>query len=126
MLRRASLANCLRMAFMAMLLLGLCLQPVFAAMGEAHEGIAHAAGAAAHAHVDVEGVDGDDDPAGSDGSTLHALMHFAHCCGQASTVLPPGLPKVASPLLLRVPGGDVAALSLSKRPSPHDRPPILD
>lgn len=29
--RRASLANCLRMAFMAMLLLGLCLQPVFAA-----------------------------------------------------------------------------------------------
>jgi hypothetical protein len=31
MLRRTAFANCLRMVFMAMLLLGLCLQPVFAA-----------------------------------------------------------------------------------------------
>lgn len=31
MLRRAPLANCLRMVLMTMLLLGLCLQPVFAA-----------------------------------------------------------------------------------------------
>ena len=126
MLRRAYLANCLRMVFMAMLLLGLCLQPVFAAMGETHEGVAHAAGAAAHAHVDVEGVGNDSDPAGSDGSTLHALMHFAHCCGQASTVLPPGLPKLASQPYLRAPGGDVASLALSKRLNLHDRPPILN
>lgn len=122
--RRASLANCLRMVFMAVLLLGLCLQPVFAAMGEAHEAVAHAAGAAAHAHVDVDGVDGDSDPTGSDGTTLHGLMHFAHCCGQASTVLPPGLPKLASQPFLRMPGGDVASLPLAKRLSLHDRPPI--
>ena len=126
MLRRASLANCLRMVFMAMLLLGLCLQPVFAAMGEAHEGFAHAAGAAAHVHSDVEGLGGDGEPPGSDGSTLHALMHFAHCCGQASTVLPAGLLKLASQPFLRTPGGAVASLALAKRLNLHDRPPILN
>lgn len=126
MLRRVSIAHCLRMAFMAMLLLGLCLQPVFAAMGETHEGVAHAVGAAAHAHSDVEGVDGDSGPTGDDGATLHALMHFAHCCGQASTVLPGGLPKLVSQPYLRTPGGDVASLALSKRLNLHDRPPILN
>lgn len=124
--RRASLANCLRMVFMAMLLLGLCLQPVLAAVGEAHEAAAHASRAASHVHVDidVEAAGSDGDAAGADDSTLHDLMHFAHCCGQVSTVLPSGLQKLAAQPLQRTSGGDLDSLPLSKRPSQHDRPPI--
>lgn len=126
MLRRASLANCLRMAFMAMLLLGLCLQPVLAAVGEAHEFVAHAASAASHAHVDVDAAGSDGDPAGTDDSTLHDLMHFAHCCGQVSTMLPSGLASLVAQPLQRTSGGDIDSLPLSKRLSLHDRPPILN
>lgn len=114
-------------AFLALLLaLGLCLQPVLAAMGEAHEAVAHAASAATHAHGDVEAAGHLGDPAGSDDATLHDLMHFAHCCAQVSTVLPSALPKLAVQPLPGTLGGDVAALPLSQRPNPHDRPPITN
>ena len=126
MSRRPPLLACLRLALLAMLMLGLCLQPVLAAVGEAHEVVAHAANADPQGQSGVDADDMGGDPAGADESPLHDLMHFAHCCGQVSTVLPPGLPKLVAQAPLRMPGGDVASLPLAKRPSPHDRPPIAN
>ena len=74
MLRRASLANCLRMAFMAMLLLGLCLQPVFAAACDVEDvriALDHDGGAASTTDDDGGAADCCANPACSDGC-LHA------------------------------------------------------
>lgn len=123
----------LRLAVLALLALGLCLQPVLAAMGEAHEAVAHAAQAASHAHVHADmGADIDTDaaPAQPDGqapereSPLHLLMHFTHCCGQSASVLPPLLAAVAVAAAPHLPGHAVPALTLRTRPNSLYRPPI--
>ncbi|KAF1684969.1 hypothetical protein B1992_13700 [Pseudoxanthomonas broegbernensis] len=76
-----------------LLVLGLLARPVLGSVGEVHE-LAHE-DAAAHAHASA--VDGPSHGAGhaDDGERgtaglLHALLHFAHCCGQV-----PALPSAA-------------------------------
>lgn len=72
--RRASFANCLRTVFMAMILLGLCLQPVFAAACDIEDVrivLDHEDGAASDADTDDGAADCCANPACSDGC-LHA------------------------------------------------------
>lgn len=69
-----------------MLVFALCLaaQPVLGALGEMHEFSAHAATAGLHLdhltpHEEAQaGSAAQEDT----GSTLHMLLHYAHCCGQ--------------------------------------------
>lgn len=134
MSRRRATAMLLRLAVLALLALGLCLQPVLATLGEAHELAAHAAQAATHAHVhadthaDAHAEDvappADAGRAPEPESPSHLLMHLAHCCGQSASVLPPLLPKLAAPAGLRVHADAVQVLALSKRPNRLKRPPI--
>ena len=134
MSRRRATAMLLRLAVLALLALGLCLQPVLATLGEAHELAAHAAQAATHAHVhadthaDAHAEDvappADAGRAPEPESTSHLLMHLAHCCGQSASVLPPLLPKLAAPAGLREHADAVQVLALSMRPNRLQRPPI--
>ncbi len=134
MSRRRATAICIRLAVLALLALGLCLQPVLATLGEAHELAAHAAQAATHAHVhadthaDAHAEDvappADAGRAPEPESPSHLLMHLAHCCGQSASVLPPLLPKLAAPAGLREHADAVQVLALSKRPNRLKRPPI--
>lgn len=138
MSRRRATAMLLRLAVLALLALGLCLQPVLATLGEAHELAAHAAQAATHAHVHADApadshADGhaevaappaDAGRAPEPESPSHLLMHLAHCCGQSASVLPPLLPKLAAPAGLRVHADAVQVLALNKRPNRLQRPPI--
>ena len=124
--RFASLSACLRLAAFALLALGLCLQPVLAAMGETHEAVAHAAEVVGHAHVhadadaQVRHGGGQDD----EGSRLHQLLHFAHCCGQGASALLPAFPQFARVTLPLLRQREGIVLPLSRQPNPHDRPPI--
>lgn len=78
---------------LAMLMAGLVMKPVLAFAGDMHEG-GHAVVAEgdAHAHDAPEATDPTDanDP-------LHALMHFAHCCGQTPALLQPMQPGPSMP-----------------------------
>lgn len=130
MSRRRATAVFLRLAVLALLALGLCLQPVLAAMGEVHEVAAHAAQAATHAdvhahgHADVAVQDGDAGRGPERESPLHLLLHFAHCCGQSASVLPALLPKLTATAGLRLHADAAPVLALSKRPNRLQRPPI--
>ncbi len=134
MSRRRATAMLLRLAVLALLALGLCLQPVLATLGEAHELAAHAAQAATHAHVhadthaDAHAEDvappADAGRAPEPESPSHLLMHLAHCCGQSASVLPPLLPKLAATAGLREHADAVQVLALSMRPNRLQRPPI--
>ena len=69
--------------FAVLLVLCVVSRPVLASLGEVHE-IGHA-GSTTHEHVQDQAGD-----AGHDGSApgeaLHALLHFAHCCGHVSAL----------------------------------------
>lgn len=83
----------LRLLALAVLALSLLLRPVLSSMGEIHElahdptgqhlDVDHSAGPTAHSES-KEGKEG------KGAGALHAFLHFAHCCGQA-TVGPPDL-----------------------------------
>jgi hypothetical protein len=76
------------------LAVSLLLRPVLSSIGEMHElahdpsgqhlDIEHAAGATTHDAARERGE-------GKSADTLHALLHFAHCCGQVSAVNPDGV-----------------------------------
>lgn len=117
----------LRSALLTLLMLGLVINPVLAAVGELH-GLEHAAMAASaglHDHAHQEGSDhphpGDDaDPEHASG--LHGLLHQT---GSVSETLPEGL----SALLVQLPPeADLPEFGMSHRPgdSPNlpFRPPI--
>lgn len=95
-------------------------RPVLAAMGEVHE-LAHDP-SGQHSHIE-EGIGSAGDPA-DEGSPEHALLHFAHCCAQLSTVLasatliPAALPEPVPAL-----GFEGAPAEAGVRVSPF-RPPI--
>ena len=79
----------LRVFVLVLFALGLVLQPVFASIGELHELAHDPSGTHAVAHTDHSDSVGDElnateesDPAPT--STLHFLMHHAHCCGQSA------------------------------------------
>lgn len=83
--------SALRLLVLGMIALGLMLQPVFAAAGEAHA-LSHGS-SGGHAHKPGNGVmgaassvAGDQDDA--DAGALHVMLHYAHCCGATAALLP--------------------------------------
>lgn len=73
-----------------MLVFAMCLvvQPVLGALGEMHEAAAHAYTTLTSLHQDHLVPHGDETlgqgtPHDDGSSTLHLLLHFAHCCGQS-------------------------------------------
>ncbi|HZX81080.1 MAG TPA: hypothetical protein VFE72_09035 [Lysobacter sp.] len=116
----------LRLFAIAILALAVLARPMLSSLGEMHElahdpsGL-HGAGAGASGHEHDTATTGND---AERTDTLHALLHFAHCCGQASAV-----PLDAR---LRLPAGIAharpmypldAALSRGRWATPF-RPPI--
>lgn len=87
-----------RMIVLALLVLGMVLQPVLAAVGEYHDIEHNRPGTHAHA-LHASEVPGDldqqrgtatDVPPSDDAPALHVLLHFAHCCGATAAVLSGG------------------------------------
>lgn len=86
----------LRLPALALVVLAVLVNPVFAAVGDLHEsshaGIEHlpAPGDHDHDHDHNAGLD-EDTPASGEGDgkldLLHALMHAAHCCGHLTAIL---------------------------------------
>ncbi|WP_242112154.1 hypothetical protein [Luteimonas aquatica] len=127
----------LRLCLMALLSLGLALQPLLAAVGELHEFAHDPAGlhavqdeGAQDENAQDEGAQdknaqapdagGADDPSG-----LHQLLEFAHCCGQMPvSSLPSGAAATAFPLAGDRPQAE-PQLPLQARVSSPFRPPIV-
>jgi hypothetical protein len=67
----------------------LVLHPVLGALAELHQSSAHAPPAGLlHAHADAQGDDPHDHPLPQgDRLDLHALLHFAHCCGHTTSAI---------------------------------------
>lgn len=104
---RHRLPFALRVFVLGMLALGMALMPVLASVGEIHE-LAHDPsgrhGLATHGDHHDAVADSHDDGgsgvAGEDGQgsdPLHALLHFAHCCGQQSLTASAVMPVLARP-----------------------------
>lgn len=108
----------LRLLAALLALAGLVAQPVFATLGEVHELLHLPAGSPpAAVHLDDTRVGSTADCPGADlGSALmlHALLHFAHCCGatvgaawtvpptrHVPAALPPAEPAPAAPASVR-------------------------
>jgi len=119
-LPRYRIVRLLRLPALALLVLAVLVNPVFAAVGDLHEfsrgGMDHAQALDAHDHDDAgsqeEGTD-----------LLHALMHAAHCCGHLTAILStPFIPHVS------LFSDDVPAPAFAAPHSPprtdHFRPPI--
>jgi len=124
----------LRIFVLGVLALGMALTPVLGSLGELHElahdpsgshvpathGDHHAPAADSH---DVAAADtGAEDGQGTD--PLHALLHFAHCCGQQSltgSTLIPLLAQPASSSALLMPDAQLMPKSAALAPF---RPPI--
>ncbi|MGV8922993.1 MAG: hypothetical protein ACOH1L_06550 [Thermomonas sp.] len=117
----------LRTSVLALFVLGTVVQPVAVSMSEihalSHESIEHGLVAhqslVEHSNVVASGVDED----GSSGA-LHALHHFAHCCGSFTAIMTAGfdlpLPPVAGGLLA---AGESQARTNTLELAPY-RPPI--
>lgn len=115
----------LRLPALALLLLAVLINPVFASLGDLHElgngsGHLHAVsdhGDAVGSHEHADGDAGESD-------LLHALMHASHCCGHLTAIVPavfavPGMPPAsAAPLADPVPVPP-------SRPASLLRPPIV-
>ena len=129
---RSRLPLPLRVLVLVLFAFGLVMQPVIASLGEMHE-LAHdptGGHALAHSHTDhsdgKQVEPGDTTESGQEpASTLHFLMHHAHCCGLSGLAVLPAM-RVA-PMAL---GGACPALvepqRLLQAPSLTPfRPPIL-
>lgn len=82
---RYRIAKWLRLPALALLVLAVLVNPVFAAVGDLHEfsrgGADHAQALDSHDHADEAGTQDE----GVD--LLHALIHAAHCCGHLTAIL---------------------------------------
>ncbi|MGH8026426.1 MAG: hypothetical protein ACREO0_06830 [Pseudoxanthomonas sp.] len=79
---RHRMVRLLRLPALALLVLAVLVNPVFAAVGDLHES-SH--GSAEHAQpLDVHDHAGTQE---EEGDLLHALMHAAHCCGHLTAIL---------------------------------------
>ena len=113
----------LRLPALAVLLLAVLANPVFASLGDLHElgngnehlhaVNEHAGVAAGHDHADGEAGEGD---------LLHALMHASHCCGHLTAIVPAPmrvpamiLPDV-TPIMATVPMAHAPRASLLRPP----------
>ena len=81
----------LRVLVLVLFAAGLVVQPVLAAAGEMHELAHDPSGTHAHGpHADDVAAEmaaaGEQHP--DEARTLHVLLHFAHCCGAATAMLP--------------------------------------
>jgi hypothetical protein len=118
---RYRIAKWLRLPALALLMLAVLVNPVFAAVGDLHEfsrGSAdHAQALDSHDHADEAGTQGE----GVD--LLHALIHAAHCCGHLTAIL--STPFVSHPSLFSD-GVPVPAFAAPHSPprTDHFRPPI--
>ncbi|MGH8083851.1 MAG: hypothetical protein ACREPV_01065 [Lysobacter sp.] len=98
--RHRKLSTPARLLVLLVFALALLVQPVLASVGEVHE-LAHDP-SGLHSHAEHPG-DTAAEPASSgelgdeETSTLHLLLHFAHCCGHA-TAAPLATIKVAAPM----------------------------
>ena len=119
------LSRVLRFPALALLLLAVLINPVFASLGDLHElgnGSDHlhavsdhgdAVGSHEHAHGDA-----------GESDLLHALMHASHCCGHLTAIVPAvfavsGMPPASAELL-----ADPVPVRPS-RPVSLLRPPIV-
>lgn len=131
---RHRLPSVLRVFVLGLLVLGMAVMPVLASLGEIHE-LAHD-GSGSHpmaTHGDHHDAADDShnepaaDGAGEDGQgsdPLHALLHFAHCCGQQSLTASALMPVLARPepsAALLMPDAQVVPRSPALAPF---RPPI--
>lgn len=131
---RRRLPFVLHVFVLGMLALGMALMPVLASLGELHELAHDPSGSHAMAAHDVHHnavADSHDEPVpdadgedrqGSD--PLHALLHFAHCCGQQSLTAAALMPVLAQPepsAALLMPDAQVVPRSPALAPF---RPPI--
>lgn len=123
--RHRRLLSLLRIVTLALFALAMVVQPVMAAAGEMHEFSHDASGLHSHAHVLHAGDIGIDDiDAGADAPVLHVLLHFAHCCGTTTAMVPsvdsfPVEPVINHVLSVEVPDPPQARLT------PPFKPPRL-
>jgi hypothetical protein len=118
---RHRIVRLLRLPTLALLVIAVLVNPVFAAVGDLHESshdrAEHVQPADSHHHddnasVQEEGVD-----------LLHALMHAAHCCGHLTAIL--STPFVAhAPLFSAAVPAPTFAAPHSPPRTDHFRPPI--
>lgn len=115
----------LRLPALAVLLLAVLANPVFASLGDLHElgsGSEHL-----HAVSDHEATGSDHDHADGDageGDLLHALMHASHCCGHLTAIVPSSLQLPDLPLPSIAPAASTVSWPPA-RPASLLRPPIL-
>ncbi len=116
----------LRTGLMLVVALSLIAQPMLNALGEMHELAAHADSASRHdahyqPHVLGATTQVDDHDAGS---PMHALLHYAHCCGHLIGLagIEPSLPGAHWPHAQ--PTDTVAYVIASARVTTPFRPPI--
>lgn len=123
-LRHHRLPLALRVFVTVLLALAMVLQPVMASVAEIHE-LAHDP-TGGHAHVEHADAVADElsiDEEEGAAVTLHMLLHFAHCCGQSTSLIPAlqvvkPIPTAERPLL------DLQQLPLHPRTFAPYRPPI--
>jgi hypothetical protein len=114
----------LRLPALAVLLLAVLANPVFASLGDLHE----LGSGAAHLHVvgehedNAPGHEHDHDDA-DPGDLLHALMHASHCCGHLTAVVPAPMRVPAMILPAAVPVLDPLPVAQAP-PTSLLRPPI--
>ena len=112
----------LRLPALAVLLLAVLANPVFASLGDLHE----LGNGAEHLHVvgehDGQGPGHDHDDA-DPGDLLHALMHASHCCGHLTAIVPAPMRVPAMVLPAAVPVLDAVPTAQAPRASLL-RPPI--
>jgi len=112
----------LRLPALAVLLLAVLANPVFASLGDLHE----LGNGAAHLHVVDEHEDtaaghdhGDVDP----GDLLHALLHASHCCGHLTAIVP--MPMRVPAMILPATAPAMATVPVAHAPRASLlRPPI--
>lgn len=117
----------LRVLVLGLFALGLVLQPVMAAAGEMHELVHNPSGTHAHdLHADELAGDmvtpGEPEEGGA--KILHVLLHFAHCCGAATALVPVLEPSPSMPASSRLAIDKAPVPPATHLPSPF-KPPIF-
>ena len=119
-----SLRHCLqvlRFPALALLVLAVLVNPVFASLGDLHESGQAEAGHLHDVGQHEAGVASEDHD--GDSGLLHALMHASHCCGHLTGIVA-SLQWLPLPLVAAdAPAHEAAARPLSI-PVNHFRPPI--
>jgi len=119
------LSRVLRLPALAVLLLAVLVNPVFASLGDLHE----LGSGEAHLHVvgehpdNAPGHDHDHDEV-DQGDLLHALMHASHCCGHLTAIVPAAFAVPGMPPASTAPLADPVPVPPS-RPASLLRPPIV-